>query len=107
MSRVTGTSEYQTALMRLWREHLGAAFPAGLRGAEPAGIDMVLLDTAVAGCVSTWLNNGGSLDAERHRILYGCLTDLDRALPLITGAEEVRYCRRLRQMAVLASHSGS
>ncbi|WP_392972479.1 hypothetical protein [Streptomyces sp. LN245] len=47
---------------RLWQEHLDAAFPAGLRGAEPAGIDVVLLDATAAGCVSTWLSDGGALD---------------------------------------------
>jgi hypothetical protein len=107
MSRMHGASEYQAAVVRLWQEHLGTAFPAGLRGAELAGIDMVMLDASIAGCISTWHNNGGSLDAERLRILHDCLTELEQTLPLITEGEEVQYCRGLQQLATLASHPGS
>lgn len=105
MIRVNRTSEHGTTIVCLWQEHLGAAFPAGLRGAEPGGIDIVLLDATIAGCVSTWQNSGGSLDAERHRMLRDCVADLDQVLPLISEAEEVRYCRRLRQLAALTSDS--
>ncbi|MER7149956.1 hypothetical protein [Streptomyces lydicus] len=88
---------------RLWEEHLRAVFPAGLRGVELAGIDMVLLDASVAGCVSTWLNNAGSLDPARSRILQAGIEDLDRVLLEITEAQELRYFQRLRQLAVLVS----
>ncbi|MFI0734607.1 hypothetical protein ACH4S9_37300 [Streptomyces sp. NPDC021225] len=94
--------ECEATLARLWREHLSAPFPTGLRGAEPAGIDVVLLDATIAGCVSTWQNNGGSLDAGRHRILRDCIADLDRALPMIIDAEELGYCQRLHRMATSA-----
>lgn len=86
---------------RLWQEHLRAVFPAGLRGAEPAGIDIVLLDASIAGCISTWLNNGGTLGPEHSRILQGCIRDLDRVLPEITEVRELHYCQRL--LALLAS----
>ncbi|MEU6281054.1 hypothetical protein [Streptomyces sp. NPDC047028] len=102
MSRSSGQS---ATIASLWQEHLHAAFPAGLRGAEPGGIDIVLLDAAIAGCVSTRQDHGGSLDPERHRILRDCVADLDQILALITGAEKVRYLRRLRQLAALASGS--
>ncbi|WP_237281575.1 hypothetical protein [Streptomyces griseochromogenes] len=88
---------------RLWEEHVRAVFPARSRGAEPADIDMVLLDASIAGCVSTWLNNGGTLDPERSRILQGSINDLDRVLLGITEAQELRYFQRLRQLAMLVS----
>ncbi|WP_326789994.1 hypothetical protein [Streptomyces sp. NBC_00151] len=91
---------------RLWQEHLDTAFPSGLRGAEPAGIDMVLLDATAAGCVSTWLSNGGALDRERHRILRDCIADLDLFLQLLDDAAELGYIRCLRQLARLVSESG-
>ncbi|MGW1894943.1 hypothetical protein ACWCP6_32595 [Streptomyces sp. NPDC002004] len=100
------TSEHGATITCLWQEHLGAAFPAGLRGAEPGGIDIVLLDATIAGCVSTRQNSGGSLDAKRHRILRDCVADLDQVVALITEAEELRYLRRLRHLAALASDSG-
>ncbi|MFJ8112135.1 hypothetical protein [Streptomyces sp. NPDC096132] len=87
----------------LFQEHLSALFPAALRGAEPAGFDLVLLDALIAGCVSVWQSNGGSLDPGRQRILRECLADLDRALPLLTDAEGIRYFERLRRLAVTVS----
>ncbi|MFI9749983.1 hypothetical protein [Streptomyces collinus] len=103
MSRVNSPTEHEAAVAHLWQEHLHAAFPAGLRGAELAGIDMVLLDADIAGCVSTWQNNGGVLDAERHRILRDCIADLDQILPLLNEADDLCYCHRLRQLAQLVS----
>ncbi|MFF5405217.1 hypothetical protein ACFY8K_18775 [Streptomyces misionensis] len=88
---------------RLWEGHRRAAFPADVRGAEPSGIDLVLLDATVAGCVSGWLDGGGSLDAERGRILRDAVRDLDRVLPEITGDDAPRYFRHLRRLAVLVS----
>ena len=106
MTRVKGSTEHEAAVNRLWQEHLDAAFPAGLRGAEPAGIDVVLLDATAAGCVSTWLSSGAALDGERHRILRDCVADLYLFPQLLNDAEEVGYIRRLRQLARLVSDSG-
>ncbi|MBB1259393.1 hypothetical protein [Streptomyces alkaliterrae] len=91
------------AVALLWREHVKAAFPAGLRESEPGGVDIVLLDAEVAGCVDTYLSNGGRLDAGRYRILREGVAGLDRALPHISDPEERRYCLRLRELATLAS----
>ncbi|MFG2353384.1 hypothetical protein [Streptomyces sp. NPDC048521] len=96
-------SDRRAAVAVLWRDHVDAAFPAGLRGAEPEGVDLVLLDAYLAGCVSVWRNNGGRLDAERHRILLACAADLDRVLPGISDAEERRYLLRLRRLAALTA----
>ncbi|SCF93947.1 hypothetical protein GA0115280_120052 [Streptomyces sp. Cmuel-A718b] len=49
----SGKDELEAAVSHLWREHQQAPFPAGLRGAERADIDLVLLDADIAGCVST------------------------------------------------------
>ncbi|MER5397989.1 hypothetical protein [Streptomyces sp. NPDC002599] len=61
----------------LWQEHLDAVFPAGPCGAEPAGIDLVLLDATAIGRVSTWPGDGGALGRERHGILRDRIADLD------------------------------
>jgi hypothetical protein len=95
-------SERWAAVAVLWRDHVDAAVPAGLRGAEPEG-DLVLLDADLAGCVSVWRGNGGRLDAERHRIVLACAADLDRVLPGITDPEERRYLLRLRRPAELTT----
>ncbi|MER7345955.1 hypothetical protein ABT390_11225 [Streptomyces aurantiacus] len=101
-----GESEYEAVVDRLWQEHLAATFPAGSRGAELAGHDLVMLDADVAGCVSTWRGNGGSLDARRHQVLYRRIAALEKVLPLLTDTEELRYFRRLRQLAVLTAEAG-
>ncbi|GAA2344689.1 hypothetical protein OHT20_36340 [Streptomyces caniferus] len=95
MSRTTGAE----AAARLWQEHLDAPFPAGLRGVELAGIDMVLLDADIAGCVSTWLNNDGFLEGERHGILRDRIEESERVLPLLKETGHLRYHQRLLQLA--------
>lgn len=99
-------TEHIAAVGRLWREHLRAAFPAGLRGAEPGGVDLVMLDADIAGCVSTWQTNGGALDAERHRILRECIADLERVLPGLDDSEGFRYFGRLGRLARLVAEGG-
>ncbi|MCZ1007901.1 hypothetical protein [Streptomyces lydicus] len=100
MSRL---SEQVQNAVPLWDEHLRTPFPAGLRGVEFGGTDLVLLDAEIAGCVLTWLNNGGTLDPERTRVLRSRIEDLDRVLPQIPGSAGVRYCQRLRRLALLVS----
>ncbi|MGX5210311.1 hypothetical protein ACWKT3_16740 [Streptomyces violaceus] len=87
----------------LWQEHRDAEFPANLRGVEFEGIDMVLLDADTAGCAYTWINNGGTLDPQRRRILQTCVEDLDWAIPQISDPSGHRYYQRLRQLALLIS----
>jgi hypothetical protein len=47
------------AVERLWAVRMKAPFPPGARGAEVAGVDLVLLDADTSGCITTWLNSGG------------------------------------------------
>jgi hypothetical protein len=84
----------------LWEAHRRAAFPPRLRGADVAGVDVVTLDATVAGCVSTWLENGGSLDDRARTALSGCRDDLAQVLPELAG-EEAAYLARLRDLAAL------
>ncbi|MER0482182.1 hypothetical protein ABR737_28245 [Streptomyces sp. Edi2] len=102
MSRL---SEQVQSAVPLWHEHLRAPFPAGLRGAEsePGGTDLVLLDADTAGCVLTWLNNGGTLDPERTRTLRSRIDDLDRVIPEITEPAGMQYYQRLRRLALFVS----
>ncbi|MFI9207876.1 hypothetical protein ACIGW7_06995 [Streptomyces sp. NPDC053253] len=105
MVRVSESSEQVQNAARLWHEHRCAPFPAGLRGAEFGGTDMVLLDADTAGCVLTWLNNGGALDPKRTRILRSCIEDLDRVIPQITEPAGAQYYDHLRQLALLVART--
>lgn len=103
MVQVSRSSEHVQNAAPLWHEHLDAPFPADLRGAEFGSTDMVLLDADTAGCVLTWLNNGGTLDPDRSRILQSCIEKLDLVIPEITGLAGIQYYQRLRQLALLVS----
>ncbi|WP_328558476.1 hypothetical protein [Streptomyces coelicoflavus] len=87
----------------LWQEHRDAEFPADLRGVEFDDIDMVMLDADTAGCACTWIDNGGTLDPQRRRILQTCVQDLDRVIPQISDPSGRRYYQRLHQLALLIS----
>ncbi|MDH6228848.1 hypothetical protein M2169_005818 [Streptomyces sp. MJP52] len=88
---------------RLWQDHRDAAFPAGLRGVELEGIDMVLLDAETAGCVRTWIDNEGVLDLKRERILQAGVEELELVIPQITDPSGRAYYERLHRLALLVS----
>jgi hypothetical protein len=88
-------------LSRLWRKHSHAEFPERLRGAELAGIDLVTLDSDVAGCVKSCLAGKGSLDEAQKQSLVRSLDDLDAVLPLLSRRTESLYYGRLRELSTL------
>lgn len=96
------SGQIQSAAL-LWQEHRDAEFPANLRGVEVEDIDMVLLDADTAGCASTWINNGGTLDPQRRRILQTRAADLERVIPQISDPSGHRYYQRLHRLALLIS----
>ncbi|MDU0301970.1 hypothetical protein [Streptomyces sp. PAL114] len=87
----------------LWQEHRDAEFPANLRGVEVEDIDMVLLDADTAGFASSWINNGGTLDSQRRRVLQARVADLERVIPQISDPSGQRYYQRLHRLALLIS----
>jgi hypothetical protein len=88
-------------------DHTAAPFPVRLGGEEIAGVEVVMLDADVAGCVAIWLGNKGSLDDERRRVLQERLDDLDRVLPLLDVPSEREYFERLRRLAASVLDAGS
>ena len=85
-------------LQKLWAEHSAARFPRGLGGTEVEGIDLTTLDADIAGCVDTYLKNGGNLDAKRKAVLEVCYQDAAKVALGLTG-EPRRYFERLRDLA--------
>ena len=84
-----------------WDEHKQAEFPARLRGEDVAGVDMVMLDSDVAGFVIAWMSSQGQLESRQRDLLAQCLADLNRVLPLLNDESERRYYERLRDLAAL------
>lgn len=88
-----------SVVKQLWNAHYAAAFPRRWRGVDVAGVEMVSLDSSVAGCVSVWLENSGTLDDRRWDTLATCEQQLGRVLPKLSGAEAT-YAQRLLDMTV-------
>lgn len=84
---------------QLWSEHKSAAFPQYCRGKEIHGVDLVMLDADVAGCVDTFLSRG-NLNLFQTAVLGLCCRNLTSSIPLLS--EEAKcYYRRLELLAEL------
>ena len=88
-------------LSRLWDDHRRARFPARLLAEDVGGIECVMVDENIAGCIHTLLSRG-SLDERREATLTWRLDHLAIILPLLTDEKELAYYDRLRTMAELA-----
>ncbi|MFD8478297.1 hypothetical protein [Kitasatospora sp. NPDC059673] len=89
-------------LDQLWQDFLVLPFPRSCYRQAPAGEDLVLLDSHLAGCVSSALT--GPLDQRRREALRNGIAAVHRVLPALAadaGARE--YFTRLRELAVLAA----
>jgi hypothetical protein len=83
-------------IIQLRREHREARFP-DLRGEEIDGIDLVLLDADIVGCVDTFLE-GKHLDARRIAILERCHHEASKIARRLRGSD-VEYFERLGFLA--------
>ena len=63
-------------IAELYQAHLDAPFPRDCVGQMIEEIDLVLLDSYTAGCISTFLTSRGRLDLWRTAILGLCHRDL-------------------------------
>ncbi|GHG78753.1 hypothetical protein [Streptomyces griseocarneus] len=91
---------------RLWTDFARAPFPSIPR--EDKSV-LAELDTWLAGCISTYLANDGSLDAGRRRIVTERAPELRRYLPRLghpsNFPEAFRYFHALLKMAELVANS--
>ena len=85
-------------LAELLEVHLASPFPAGYRGQEVGGIDLVLLDADVVGLVSSYLAHNGFTESQRL-VLEGCVSDADRVLSGLSGEAQL-YFGRVRELAL-------
>jgi hypothetical protein len=81
-------------ILEIWEIHRTSKFPSGYGGEVIDGIDLVLLETYVAGCVFTFIQNGGRLDIWRTAILGRCYRDLSVLINHLSG-EAKKYFSRL------------
>lgn len=83
----------------LWAEHKRAPFPKGFRAKDVSGIDFVVLDADVAGCVETFLGRG-TLNLYQTAILGLSYRNLSYVIPIIND-EGKEYFWRLERLAEL------
>jgi hypothetical protein len=89
----------QSLISDLWEEHRDAPFPKAFRAKDVNGIDFVLLDAHVAGCVDTFLDRG-NLNLYQTAILGLSYRDLSYVLPILND-EGREYFWRLERLAEL------
>lgn len=83
-------------LSQLWREHLQAGSPPGMRGLNIAGTAARELDAEITACVSACVSHSLKLDSRIERRLH----DISHALEHIEppSPEVAAYCTRLNQL---------
>lgn len=84
--------------------HRVARYPPGYRR-EIGDCDLVLLDAAIYGCVSTFDSRDGHLDLWRTASLGAHYGALMQVLPAITHPDAQLYFQRLAQLALLVLHA--
>ncbi|WP_031485456.1 hypothetical protein [Streptomyces bicolor] len=94
-------AQSEDRLARLWEKHQRALFPASFRGVGIEGVELILLDADVAGLVQRELNGG--LDESGIAVLWACIADLDKIMPLISEEYCAAYFTGLRAMAGVAA----
>ena len=79
-------------IVELWRQFRGVPFPSV---DSELLADLAATDTFAAGCISTFIEQGGSLDAERMTCLCACAEELAAAIPALRGEARAYFGRLL------------
>lgn len=87
----------KSLITELWREHLATPFPKGLRGKDINGIDFVMLDSYIAGCVKTFIERG-NLNQYQLAMLGLSYRNVNFISPVL-NEEAVAYFWRLERLA--------
>jgi len=93
----------EMSVEELWQQHRIAQFPVELGGHDVDGVDYVMLDADIAGCVSTFLERKHALDQWRTALLGLALGNVERLLPQLESSQR-EYFARLAQLARIVLH---
>jgi hypothetical protein len=85
----------------IWQEHREATFPSVCRGHDVDGIDFVILDADIAGCVSSYLRRR-ELDLWRTAVLGVCYRNVSYVLGRmpVEGRDHFERLERLARMVL-------
>jgi hypothetical protein len=90
-------------IKELWQEHKKEHFPTGYGGEEIEAIDLALLDSDIAGCVTTFIKKQ-KLELSHTAILGLCYRDCAVVVRGLDG-EAKEYFHRLEKLAKLVLES--
>ena len=90
-------------ISELWQEHLATPFPKRLRGKDIDGIDFVVLDADIAGCVSSLLDHG-KLNLYQTAVLGLSYQQASHVVSVLSNKEAAYYARleRLAELVLIA-----
>jgi hypothetical protein len=94
-----GNESEESLVDELWQEHLAAPFPKGFHGKDVNGIDLVMLDANIAGCIDTFLERG-TLNLYQLAMLGLSYRDVSYVIPIL-DEEGAAYFWRLERLAEL------
>src|SRR4051794_35336672 len=89
----------ERSIADLWQENLHTPFPKHFRGRDLNGIDLVMLDANIAGCVQTFVERG-KLNMFQTAMLGLSYRDATFVLPTL-NEEGAAYFWRLERLAEL------
>ena len=89
----------KSLIEELWKGHVATPFPKGFRAKDVDGIDFVMLDADIAGCVDTFLRRG-NLNLFQTARLGLCYRHCSYVTPIL-NEEGAAYFWRLERMAEL------
>ena len=92
---IDGMDDGWDDVRRLYAEVRAAPFP-DCRGEEVDGVDLVLIDADLAGCVMHFLGQRFRDDVFQRQILEQIVGELDRIVPQMTGEVAVYFERECR-----------
>lgn len=61
-------------IKKLWRDYIKTPYP---HEGHVDDLELEILDTTTAGCISTFISNNGMLDHNKIEILQKCISELD------------------------------
>lgn len=86
-------------IVKLYNELLTTSFP-DRRGDEVMGIDLVLIDSDIAGLISKYIGSRGELSTADSKILNHCYSDLKKIVKELSDSDR-QYFARLQDIAGL------
>jgi hypothetical protein len=89
----------ESLIEELWEEHLATPFPEDFAGKDVNGIDFVMLDADIAGCVQTFVERG-NLNLYQTAILGLSYQNASYVIPIL-NEEGAAYFWRLERLAEL------